>query len=139
MKFITRHLVYFTLVLILLTILFRYTLSNALEAESWMRIIVSALSYGLLAFIFGWIYGKKDYESLPLYDIGFRFHFATYIVVNSIAILWHTLGLQSQYEELSYTYSTMLFWGLSLILHFVFYLYSRKNAYKGINKSDLFE
>ena len=104
-----------------------------------MRIIVSALSYGLLAFIFGWIYGKKDYESLPLYDIGFRFHLVTYIVVNGIAILWHTLGLQSQYEELSYTYSTMLFWGLGLILHFVFYLYSRKNAYKGINKSDLFE
>jgi hypothetical protein len=87
----------------------------------------------------GWIFGKRDYQILPLYDIGFRFHLSTYIICNLIAEFWFFLGLQSDYEPTTSVHLTALYWGIVLLIHFIIYLFTRKNAINGIEKSEIFE
>jgi hypothetical protein len=100
--------------------------------------IVTA-AYGVSVFIIGWVFGKRDRLHLSLYDIGFRFHFATYIICNLIAESWYLLGLQSDCEKISTVHLTAFIWGIGIIIHFVIYLITRKNAIKGIKKSEIFE
>jgi hypothetical protein len=90
-------------------------------------------------FTIGWIFGKKDKMNLPLYDVGFRFHLVTYIFCNLIGELWFLIGLQSEYENVRTVHLTAVFWGLGLLFHFIIYLITRKNAIKGIKKSEIFE
>lgn len=139
MKTITKNLALFSVVLIVLTILFRYTLSNSLQNQHFNIVWVIAVLYGLIVFILGWIFGKRDNESLPLYDIGFRFHVATYLICNIIAELWYLLGLHSDYEKFKHIHLTVIFWGVVLFVHFIIYLITRKNAIKGLKKSEIFE
>jgi len=139
MKTITKNLVLFSLVLIILTILLRYALSFSLQNQHFNSVWLIAVLYGLIVFVFGWIFGKRDNESLPLYDIGFRFHVATYFICNVIAELWYLLELQSDYEKIKVVHLTVLFWGIGLFIHFIFYLNTRKNVIKGLKKSEIFE
>ena len=88
MKKLTRNLMFFALGLTILTILFRFGLSYLLQSQQFSNVWLLAVLYGIIVFIMGWIFGKKERLSLPLYDIGFRFHLATYIICNSIAELW---------------------------------------------------
>ncbi|CAI8400409.1 MAG: Uncharacterised protein [Flavobacterium sp. SCGC AAA160-P02] len=41
------------------------------------------------------IFWKNDGEYLPILDIGFRFHFTTYIIHNGTSILWIELAYGS--------------------------------------------
>jgi hypothetical protein len=100
---------------------------------------ILAILYFILNFGIGWFFGKKDYESFPLYDIGFRFHFATYVVFNIIWELWFLFGLQSRVENAKIAHQIALFWGIFLLLHFIIYLFDRKNTFKGLDKSEIFE
>jgi magnesium-transporting ATPase (P-type) len=110
-------------------------LQNRLFGSVW----IIATIYGILIFIIGWIFGKKDKMNLPLYDIGFRFHLATYIICNLIAEVWYLIGLQSEYENIRTVHLTAIFWGIGLLIHFIIYLVTRKNAINGIKKSEIFE
>lgn len=139
MKAITRNLVLFSIGLIVFTIVFRYVLSTMLQAEHFVGIWIIAVLYAIIVFINGWIFGKRDKLTLPLYDVGFRFHLATYVICNSIAEIWYSLGLQSDFENIKAVHLTVLFWGIGLFIHFIIYLYTRKNAIKGIKKSEIFE
>ena len=82
MKTITSFLLRFALTAIILTIIFRYFLSYGIENKSLIIIALSAILYGAAMFISGWYFGKKDGEYLPIYDVGFRFHFTTYLIYN---------------------------------------------------------
>ncbi len=139
MKTLSKNLLLFSICLFTLTILFRFSLSSVLQNRLFSSIWIVAATYGVLVFIIGWTFGKRDNLHLPLYDIGFRFHLATYIICNLIAELWHLIGLQSDYENISYIHLTAIFWGIGLIIHYVIYLVTRKNAIKGIKKSEIFE
>jgi hypothetical protein len=110
-----------------------------LQNQMFSNVWLVAVAYAVLVFITGWIFGKRDNLSLPLYDIGFRFHLATYIISNLIAEIWHLSGLQSDYESIRTVHLTILFWGIGLLIHFIIYLITRKNAIKGIKKSEIFE
>jgi len=77
--------------------------------------------------------------NLHLYDIGFRFHLATYIICNIIAEVWFLFNMQSEYEDVRTVHLTAIFWGIGLLIHLIIYLATRKNAIKGIKKSDIFE
>jgi hypothetical protein len=110
-------------------------LQNRLFSIIWFFVI----GYGVTIFIFGWIFGKRDNLTLPLYDIGFRFHLSTFIICNLIAEGWYFLGLQSDYENIRTVHLTVLIWGAFLLIHYILFLITRKNAINGIKKSELFE
>jgi len=139
MKFFTLNLVKFAIWLFILTAVFRYGLSTVLESRNFEWVWVVALLYGMAVFTVGWRYGKKDNIALPLYDIGFRFHLTTYVICNAMAELWYLFGFQSKYESIYAVHLTTIFWGLGVIVHLIFYILTRKNAIRGISKSDIFE
>jgi hypothetical protein len=139
MKLFTVNQLRFTTSLFILTIAFRYGLSSLLEASQFTMIWVVAAVYAILVFAVAWYFGKNDYELLPLFDIGFRFHLSTYVVCNMTAEIWYLLGYQSKHENIQTVHLTAIFWGIGLLIHFVYYLLTRKYAIKGIDKSELFE
>jgi hypothetical protein len=139
MKLITINQLKFAGSLFLLTIAFRYGLSSLLETSYFTLVWVLAAGYAIAIFAVAWNFGKKDYEYLPLFDIGFRFHLTTYVVCNLIAEIWFLIGFQSKHENIQAVHITAIAWGIGLLIHFVFYLFARKNAIKGIDKSEIFE
>ena len=139
MKTITPFLLKFALTALILTIIFRYFLSYGIENKSSIIITFSAIIYGVSMFISGWIFGKKDGEYLPIYDVGFRFHLTTYLIHNIISELWFIFGFNSHYEKIGTIHSTAIIWGIFLIIHFIFFLWARKNSINNLNKEDLFE
>lgn len=139
MKSITMNLVKFAVLLSLFTILFKFALREMLANEQFAPAWLVAALYGVIIFVIGWIFGKKEKESLPLYDVGFRFHLITFLVFNIITGVWHFLDFESQSRNVKPFYWMTLFWGIGLLLHFIIYLITRKNAIKGLNKSALFE
>lgn len=139
MKSITKNLIYFSIILFITTLVFRYALSTMLHNKLFNYIWFLTVGYGVIVFIFGWVFGKRDNLTLPLYDIGFRFHLATFIICNSIAEAWYLLNLQSAYENIKWVHLTVIIWGVVILLHYILYIITRKNAIQGIKKSDLFE
>ena len=139
MKTITKNLVYFAIFFFIGAIVFRSFLSATLENRSYTLVWIIAVGYFFFNFLIGWFFGKKDYESLPLYDVGFRFHFLTYLLFNIVGILWFSLGFHSQFESIRNVYAIALFWGIGLLFHFIFYLIARNNTIKGLNKEEIFE
>lgn len=139
MKTFTINLLRFAGVLLLLTVTFRFELSTLLNREEFILVWLICALYALLVFTAGWFFGKKGYEDLPLSDIGFWFHLTTYVICNSIAELWFLLGFQSEYENIKAVHLTVLFWGIGMIIHFIFFLIARSDNIKGIDKSDIFE
>ncbi len=139
MKLITSNLLKFALFFALGSILFRYGLSWSIANHATFEMWIFAILYFFFNAGIGWFFGKKDYESFPLNDIGFRFHLVTYMVFNIIWELWFLLGLQSQVENIKIAHQIAFFWGICVLLHFIFYLFNRKNTIKGIDKSEIFE
>ncbi|MFW6371519.1 MAG: hypothetical protein ACOC10_09995 [Bacteroidota bacterium] len=122
-----------------LTIIFRYFLSYGIEKQFGIIIIISAAAYGLLMFAFGWYFGRKDGEYLPIYDVGFRFHLTTYLIHNGLSLLWIGLGFGSKYENLNVSIVVAIYWGIFLLIHFIFFLWARKNSINNLDKEDIFE
>lgn len=139
MKSITSNLLKFAIFFALGSILFRFGLSWSIANHAVVEMWIFAILYFIFNAGIGWFFGKKDYESFPLNDIGFRFHFVTYVIFNFIAELWFLFGLQSRVENIKITHQIALFWGIFLLLHFIMYLSARKNTIKGLSKSDIFE
>jgi|SaaInlStandDraft_1057018.scaffolds.fasta_scaffold18744_4 hypothetical protein len=136
---ITPNLIKFTLVTIILTILFRIGLSTSITNGMMIAVILSAIIYAISMWINGSYFGRKEYEYLPIYDIGFRFHLSTFIAHNLISLLWFVFGFESKYENINVIYITALIWSVLLIIHFVYYLSVRKSSIKNLDKEDLFE
>ncbi len=139
MKVITKNLMYFAILFIMGAIVFRYGLSHFLENHSYNLVWILAAIYFLFNFFIGWFFGKRDYETLPLYDVGLRFHTVTYLLFNIVSGLWFSIGFHSHFESIRIVYVTAFFWGIGLLIHFIIYLKTRKNAIKGIKKSEIFE
>jgi len=139
MKYFTKNLIIFSVLLTVITIVFRYALSALLQSQHFSIVWFLTVFYALLIFALGWIFGKRDRLAFAWYDIGFRFHFNTYVICNAIALVWFTMNFQSSYERIGSVYSTILYWGIGLLIHFIIYLYTRRYSIKGIQKSELFE
>lgn len=139
MKTITPYLLRFALVATILTIIFRFVLSYGIKNQSITIIILSGMTYGISMFISGWIIGKKDGEYLPIFDVGFRFHFTTFLIFSVISELWFILGLNSHYEKIKTIHITILIWSILILIHFIVYLWTRKNSINNLDKNDLFE
>ncbi|MGC4233464.1 MAG: hypothetical protein QM594_10840 [Niabella sp.] len=139
MKTITPFLLRFAMLATVLTIIFRYFLSYGIDTGTTAIIVSTAILYGLCMFMAGWYWGKKDGDYLPIHDVGFRFHLATFLVHNAISELWFILGLNSKYERIETIHITAICWSILLLLHFILFLYARKNTINSLDKTDLFE
>lgn len=137
--FITNNLLKFTLVTIILTILFRTGLSTSITNKMSLGVISCSIIYGILMWFNGSYYGRKEYEYLPIYDIGFRFHLSTFLAHNLISLLWFGFAFESKYETIKVIYITALIWAVILIIHLIYYLLTRKETIKNLNKESLFE
>lgn len=136
---LTKNLLTFTWVTLLLTIIFRAGLSTAITNKMTIAIILCAVIYAILMWFNGRYFGKKDYEYLPLYDVGFRFHLSTFIAHNTVSLLWFVFAFESKYENIKVIYITALIWLFFLILHFLYFLSIRKSSIKNLDKDNLFE
>lgn len=77
---ITKPLIQFIVVTTILTVLFRISLSELLNRQLWNYVFIPPVIYFISMFLTGRYFGKKDYEFLPIGDIGFRFHLSTFVV-----------------------------------------------------------
>ncbi|MGB0932991.1 MAG: hypothetical protein ACPGU5_01840 [Lishizhenia sp.] len=136
---ITNNLLKFTLGTVVLTVLFRIILSTSITNQISLGIIFCSVSYGLLMWFNGRYFGRKEYENLPIYDIGFRFHLFTFLGHNLVSILWFAFSFESKYENINVIYTTALIWLVILVIHFVYYLSIRKSTIKNLDKENLFE
>ena len=136
---ITYQILKFSLFTIILTILFKYCLSLFISYEDTSLIVTTSLLYFFAMLLNGYYFGKKEYKTLAIYDIGFRFHLITYLIHNSIAFLWIVVGFNSEQETFNPILKTTLFWLFGVGIHFCIYLYTKKTTIKGLHKDDLFE
>ncbi len=136
---ITPNLLKFTLATIILTIIFRIGLSTSITNKMTLAVILCSVFYGILMWFNGNYFGRKEYEYLPIYDIGFRFHLSTFLAHNLISILWFVFAFESKYENIIIIYITTLIWSAFLIIHMIYYLSVRKSSIKNLDKKDLFE
>lgn len=139
MKTITSYLLGFIVSVIILTILFRFFLSYSLANKEITVQVLSCVVYFIGMFSSGWYFGKKDGNYLPIYDVGFRFHLSTYLVFNLISELWYIFEFNSSYEKIKYIHLTAIIWGIFVLIHFFYYLWSRKQTIDNLEKSELFE
>ena len=72
MKTLTKNFLHFAVVFLIGAILFRFGLSYFLENKLFSQGWVFAGAYFFFNFVIAWYFGKKDYEILPLYNLGFR-------------------------------------------------------------------
>jgi hypothetical protein len=139
MKVLTKNLMYFAIFFFIGAIVFRYSLSQFLENQSINMVWIIAIIYFFFNFFIGFYFGKRDYKSLPLYDIGFRFHLVTYLLYNIVSVSWFLLGFNSHFEKIRVVYVIAFIWGIGLLIHLIFYLFVRKNSINGLNKREIFE
>lgn len=139
MKTISPFLLRFALTVTVLTITFRYFLSHGVKDKSLIITLVAAILYGVIMFISGWFFGRRDVEYFPIYDVGFRFHLAAFLIYNIVSLSWFVLGFNAHDENINIIYATALIWGAILITHFFFFLCTRKNSINNLYKKDLFE
>ena len=139
MKTITSYLVQYALAIIVLTIIFRFSLSYTLRQEYFIVATIIPFLYFFAMFFAGWFFGKKDGEYLPIYDVGFRFHLTTYLIFNGISEIWFLTDLNSVHEQIKTVHMTAAIWAFFLMIHLFFYLRARKNSIDDLNKTDLFE
>lgn len=139
MKFVTSHLLKFTLVSIILTFIFRFCLSYAITHQNNILISIFAISYGIGMFFNGFYFGKKERNFLPIFDIGFRFHLMTYLAHIICSYIWFILEFNSKCETIQVLNSTAIQWGIFLLIHFLIYLYLKNKSIKGLRKEDIFE
>lgn len=136
---ITSNLIKFTFVTLVLTIIFRIGLSTSITNKMTAAVIICSIVYGILMWLNGTYFGRKEYEYLPIYDIGFRFHLSTFLAHNIISIVWFVFGFESKYENIEVIYITALIWSTFLIIHLIYYLSIKKSSIKNLDKEDLFE
>jgi len=59
----------FILIITILTLIFRVSLSTILNDELWSYVFIPPLIYFFLMYLSGWYFGKKEYEYLPIVHV----------------------------------------------------------------------
>ena len=137
MKVLTFRLGQFAVTALFLTVLFRYVLNLCIEIESGIGALLCSVLYFCLMFLFGWYFGRKDIAENAIHDIGFRFHFVTYILCLGIGVGAYFIGWNT--ENLVAMKISALSWGMGLLVHFILYLVARQKTIKGYAKEEIFE
>lgn len=137
MKTLTFKLGQFAICVLLLTILFRYVLNLCIEINSIIGTVLCSVIYFCLMYFLGWYFGKKEAVENGFHDIGFRFHFVTYIVCIGFGFGVYYLGWNT--ETIKSMVITVISWGVGLVIHFIFFLFEQKRTIKGYAKDEIFQ
>ena len=86
MKALTIRLGEFSISALVLTMLFRYALNLCIGVHSITGTTLFSIVYASLMYLVGLHFGKKDAVENDFHDIGFRFHFVTYLLLSLIHI-----------------------------------------------------
>ena len=137
MKALTIRLGQFAISALFLTVLFRYALNLCIGVNSLFGTVSCSIVYGGLMYLLGWYFGKKDAVENEVHDIGFRYHFVTYILCIGIGYGAYYWGWNT--ETLRAMAITAISWGIGLAIHFVFFLLEQRKTIKGYAKDDIFQ
>ena len=137
MKVFTLRFGQFIVGALLLTVIFRYVLNLSIGEESLNIGILSSVIYFCLMFMCGWYFGKKDATENGFYDIGFRYHAATYVICVGISYVAYYVGLNT--ESLWSMTITALSWGIGLLVHLIVFLLGQRRTIKGYAKDEIFD
>lgn len=137
MKALTIRLGQFAISALFLTVLFRYALNLCIGVNSLFGTVSCSIVYGGLMYLLGWYFGKKDAVENEVHDIGFRYHFITYILCIGIGYGAYYWGWNT--ETLRAMAITAISWGIGLAIHFVFFLLEQRKTIKGYAKDEIFQ
>lgn len=139
MKYITKNLIIHSVIFLLTSFLFRYLISWSLTNSYFNGVWIIAMFYFLALVIMIWRFSILDKKHLPLYDLGFRFHLATFLVWLSVSHIWFAFGSISVHEHIMQLHISSLVWLITLAIHFSIYLLTRKKSLNGLKKTEIFD
>jgi|AntAceMinimDraft_12_1070368.scaffolds.fasta_scaffold233873_1 hypothetical protein len=139
MKYITKNLVIHAVIFLLASFLFRYLISLSLSNGYFSGVWIVAAVYFLSLTLMIWKFSILDKKHLPLYDLGFRFHVATYIVWVFASYTWFMFGNLSTHENMIQLHISSIIWFVILGVHFAIFRLTRKKSFKGLKKSEIFD
>lgn len=117
------------------TLVFNYYYSAFITESQWSNVAIAAALYFIGMFATGLILGAKDPIRTSRIDQGFHYHFVTYVVVNTISIIWTLLGFSAEADTVGNSLLTAFFWGVGLLVHFLVV----RHMIKGISRDKVFE
>lgn len=132
-----KRLGQFALCALIITIVFRYALHLTVGIKNFPAALVCSIVYFGLMFLAGWHFGTKDAVENEIHDIGFRFHFVTYISCIAMGYASYYIGWNT--EPLRTLDIGAISWGIGLAIHFIIYILARKNTIKGYAKEEIFQ
>lgn len=131
----TNNLRYFSGLTFIFSLAFFYLLYTDLSIQHFNHIWIYVVAYGSLLCISGLTLGYKDSVRNTRLDLGFQYHFITFIIVNCIGIVAFLTLMEVTAETLIASFLSILFWALGLGVH---YYFSSKSI-KGFDKEDIFD
>jgi len=139
MKYITKNLVIHSVIFLFASFLFRYLISWSLTNSHFHGVWMVSAVYFISLTVMIWRFSILDKKHLPLYDLGFRFHVATFFIWLLVSHIWFEFGSISPHEEIIQLNVSSVIWLIILVIHFIVYRLTRKKSFKGLKKSDIFE
>ena len=137
MRVFTQRLGQFAVSALICTAAFRYALNLAIGKESLAAALGCSIIYFGLMYLAGWYFGSKDAVENEIHDIGFRYHFITYLLCIALGYASYYIGWNT--ETIKSMNIGAIAWGIGLAIHFVFFLLAQKNAIRGYAKEDIFQ
>lgn len=132
---LSRNLKAFGVLAVLYSLVFNYYYSGFVTESQWSNVAIAATLYFIGMFATGLILGAKDPIRISRIDQGFHYHFVTYVVVNTISVLWTLLGFSAEADTVGISLLTAFSWGVALLVHFLVV----RHMIKGIPRDEVFE
>lgn len=139
MKYITKNLVIHSVIFLLSSFLFRYLISWSLTNNHFHGVWIVSAIYFISLTVMIWRFSVLDKKHLPLYDLGLRFHVATFFIWFLVSLIWFEFGSISTHEHIIQVYIASVIWLVILLIHFIMYRLTRKKSFKGLKKSEIFD
>lgn len=137
MRVFTQRLGQFAVSALICTVTFRYALNLAVGKESLAAALGCSVIYFGLMYLAGWYFGSKDAVENEIHDIGFRYHFITYLLCIALGYASYYIGWNT--ETIKSMNIGAITWGIGLAIHFVFFLFVQKNAIRGYSTEEIFQ
>jgi len=139
MKFITKNLIVYAVLLFVYSVVFRYALSGVLNAEKFNLAYIAGIVYGIFIFVTAWNLGKAHSVKKFIFDAGLGFNLTTYIIWGFVSELWFILGFNSRHETIKAVHYALIIWGVFVIIHFIIYWRLKSRTIRGVLKSEIFD
>lgn len=104
--------------------------------REWNNHITVCNSILLFDVLYRVVFRQERFYRDEIHDIGFRWHCTTYMLYNGVNIIAYYVGLNT--TNLKAIGFISLFWGIGLLVHFIFFLTNQRNSIRGYDKDEIF-